>query len=317
MKHYRPFCYRYNLKEFALTEYECIQTFHGLSSGTNKFLIAGLALVLCLIAPLAAQTASAQPGLDPATFDVAGVKLGMTPDEANAGLKAFDAGFSITKRYLSGPGIPYGAEGVAIDSIGPQYKSTSYFDSLYATKGVAKQQCDKLMRCMNVFTDDEETVKIWFSRIPGQERVIAIQRAKTFHQEPKPVLATLKDGVLAKYGKEQVTYDTKVWQVNTISWLFNSRRRLISNTAAKSKGIFNGGGLPGTVNAGDGIRLNAVLTGDSGNNQIAQSLQITLADGDGLYKSVDQSKATYAALKARSDAVEVEKAAKGQSQTKF
>jgi hypothetical protein len=276
-----------------------------------------LMFVLGLSAPGGAQTM-----FEPGNFDVAGVKIGMTLDEAAAAIKAFDPGFTITKRYLSRPGIPYGADGDAIDNIPLSDRSTSYLDSLYAIKGAATQECRPMIpgatpQCFDRHPDDEEVVKVWFARIPGQERVIAVQRAKTFYKEPKPAIAALKDGVLAKYGKDQFTYDTSEGWTETISWIFDGRRRLISAESARSKRIGNIGGLPRLVNAGDGITLNVVFTGNNRNNQIAESFLVTLADGDGLFKSVDQSKAAYAALKARANALELEKASKTQSQTKF
>ena len=46
-------------------------------------------------------------------------------------------------------------------------------------------------------------------------------------------------------------------------------------------------------------------------------MAITLFNGDALYKSIGQTQATYKALKARADAKGIDKASKGQSQTKF
>ena len=280
-------------------------------------------LVLVLLPIVSAQAQSTAPGLDPATFDVAGVKLGMTLDEAMAGLKNFDPSFAVKKRYLSGPGISFGSEGRDLNEIPESDKSTSYFDDLYAIKGAAKQECEKMTdtmrppRCFDRHPDDEEIVKIWFSRIPGQERVIAVQRRKTFFKEPKPAIASLKEGVFGKYPGGQTTYDSQSGWTNTIGWVFDSKQRIISSATAKSKRIETTGGLPGFVKPGDGIGLNVVFTGNNRNNQIADNVLVTLSDSDALFKSIEQSKAAYGALKAQVDAKQVEKASKSPNQTKF
>ncbi len=81
MKHYRPFCYRRNLKDFALTDYECIQTLDGLSSGANKFMFAAtLATSLCLAQMSGFGTVEAA-GLN-AESDIVGLRTTMTRDQA-------------------------------------------------------------------------------------------------------------------------------------------------------------------------------------------------------------------------------------------
>ena len=261
--------------------------------------------------------------MDPATLDVAGVRLGMTVDEAIAGLKSFDPVLPIKKRYSTNPFSSYASDGKDMSEIYEADKSTAYFNDLYAIKGAPVQQCEKMTdtnrmpRCFDRHPDDEEVVKVWFSHVPGQERVIAVQRTKTFYKDPKPAIASLKEGVFSKYPKEQITYEIQGGWVGTIGWAFNSKRRLVSSATAKQKRIENTSGLPGTVRPGDEIVLNVVLSGNNINNQIADKVQVTLSDDDALYKSIEQAKATYAALKAQVDAKQVEKAAKSAGQTKF
>jgi hypothetical protein len=273
-----------------------------------RLIAAGLALIPFLLTSAQAQTAPS--AMDPATLDVAGVRLGMTVDEAIAGLKSFDPVLPIKKRYSTNPLSSYASDGKDMSELYDADKSTAYFNDLYAIKVAPVQQCEKMTdtnrmpRCFDRHPDDEEVVKVWFSHVPGQERVIAVQRTKTFYKDPK-------------YPKEQITYEIQGGWVGTIGWAFDSKRRLVSSAAAKQKRIENTSGLPGTVRPGDGIVLNVVLSGNNINNQIADKVQVTLSDADALYKSIDQAKATYAALKAQVDAKQVEKAAKGSSQTKF
>ena len=65
----------------------------------------GAVLALCLVVPATAQGAG---GLDPTALDVAGVRLGMTPNDAIAALKRFDPKYVITKQYLAQLLMTYG-----------------------------------------------------------------------------------------------------------------------------------------------------------------------------------------------------------------
>jgi len=283
--------------------------------------VVGLALALFAALPAAAQTAPASTEFDPATADVAGVTLGMTPDQAIASLKNFDPEFEITKKYLTGSGLSYALDGHAMQDIPEPDRSISYFDDLSAIKGTPKVACtngaDGIPQCHNSHADDQETIKVWFSRTPGQERVIGVQRDKIFNKDPKPPIASLKAGMFSKYPKEQITYERKFGSGDTIGWLFDSKRKILSSSAAKSKGSDETEGLPRTVWAGGGICLNVVFSSNNRNDEIADRFLITLYDADALYKSVAQSKTVTDALKAQSNAKEVEKSLKNPGQTKF
>jgi hypothetical protein len=271
---------------------------------------------------MGAHTAYAQAALDPAALDVAGVKLGMTPDQAIAALKGFDSGFAITKRYLSSQEGSFNEEGTTLDQIPQSDKALAYLASLYAIKGATVHECrtftpgSSAPPCVDRHPDDEEIVKVWFSHVLGQERVVMIQRAKTFYKEPKPAIPTLKQEVLAKYGN-QITYDSSYGGFESISWLYDAQGRQMSGAVAKTKGFSNVGGIPSLVRRGDGIGLNVVFKGNNHTDQIADSLSVTLSDGDALYRSVDEAKTTYDTLKARANAAAVGNATKSQSQTKF
>lgn len=283
-------------------------------------LAAGLAVTLFFNI----STASAQAP-DPATYDVAGIRLGMTVEETTAALKAFDAGFTVSKRYFYARGLPFNAEGVRMDQIPLSERAMAFFGTLYAIKGAAKEQCQpvtqadmalgNMPRCHDVHADDEEIVEVWFSHVLGQERVTMIQRTKTFYKEPKPAIPTLKQDVLAKYGRD-VTYDTHSGSLETISWLFDGKRRLMSPAAASRKYIDNMPGVPRYIRPGDGIRLNVFFKGGAITNQIADEITVTLSDGDTLYKAVGEANAAYETLKARANGAAVDRA-QGQSRTKF
>lgn len=276
---------------------------------------AGLALTLFFHAPLASAQARS-----PATFDVAGVRLGMTVDEAAAALKAFDPGFTVSKRYFTTGGLPFNAEGVPMDQIPLSDRPMAFFGSLYAIKGAPTRVCRDLPpgssapQCIENRSDNEQVVKVWFSHVLGQERVMMIQRTMTFYKDPKPAIATLKQDVFAKYGN-QFTYDSRVgWE--TISWLFDARGQLMSAATARRKNIENAPGMPRVVRPGDGISLNVAFRSSPVTDQIAEELTVTLDDGNALYKSVEEIKAAYEAMKARANAAAVGRA-RGQPQTKF
>jgi hypothetical protein len=169
---------RYLHDETALNGSEIMQAFfYPLYSPTAAALVAAA----LLFGPASAQSQE----LDPGTLDVAGIKLGMTPDQAIDALKGFDSTLAVTKKYLFGRGLSYGVDGVGLDAISEPDKRTAYLDGLAAAKGAPKTVCDKNMTwCHQEYPEDEETIKVWFSRLPGHEQVIAVQRYKVFHKKP-------------------------------------------------------------------------------------------------------------------------------------
>jgi hypothetical protein len=275
---------------------------------------AALVAATLLFGPAGAQSQE----LNPETLDVGGVKLGMTPGQASEALKGFDPALAVTEKYLTGRGLSYGLEGASMDAIPDADKRTAYLDGLVAAKGAPKTVCNETMTwCHPEFADDEETIKVWFSRVSGQEQVIAVQRYKVFHNKPQPAIPTLKAAIFDKYPESQVTFQRGDGLYYTIGWLFDSRKRMLSRVTAKSKGLQESGALPGTVHADDGIGLNVVFVSNNQNAQIAESFSQTLYDANGLFKSIEQSKSAYDALKAKADAKQLEESRKNPGQTKF
>jgi hypothetical protein len=288
---------------------------------TKLGLAAGLVFTFLSAAPVTAQTASA---VDPATLDVAGVKLGMTPDEAMAALKQFEPRFVIKKLYEQGQYNNCNIGGGDLSLISEAERAKYYFTGLSAVdEGLIKAEtkCSiptDWQTCVTIDHDDVEKITVGFSPVPGQERVIGVLREKTFNKEPKPAIATLFAGVLAKY-PYQPTYQHPVSGGSVVGWQFDARKQLMSGATAKSKRVAEvSGGLPQRVSPGDGISLSAsVVQAAIGSvPNIAGNLYLSLVDSDALYKSIDQSKGAAAAVRAKVDAAAIEKA-KGASQTKF
>ncbi len=283
----------------------------------------GVTLAVLSASPMLAQ---ASDGPDPATFDVAGVRLGMTPNDAIAALKKFDGKYVIAKQYYAQPQFTYGnTDGqdikklVGFDKSTGTYRSIAYLYNLDAEKIEVVEQC--------VYTSGErecgepqpvDTVTVWFSPVPGQERVIAVQRKATFYKEPHPAIVSLKNGVFAKYPKDQATFERQDASGYSVDWVFDAQKRIMSASAAKRKSRYSSDGrLPRNANPGDGIALSVNFGSNDQNAGLADSMSVILFDGNGLFRSIEQSQATYKALKAKADADEINKASKGQSQTKF
>jgi hypothetical protein len=263
---------------------------------------AGLAVAFLSAAPVVAQTASA---IDPATLDVAGVKLGMTPEEAMVALKQFEPRFVVKKLYTQGQYSNYNVGGGDLALFSEAERAKYYFTGLSAVdEGLIKPETKcriptDWQTCVTIVHDDVEKITVGFSPVPGQERVIGVLREKTFNKEPKPAIATLLAGVLAKY-PYQSTFQHPISGGSVVGWQFDARKQLMSGATAKIKRVAEvSGELPQRVSPGDGI-----------------DLYMSLVDSDALYKSIDQSKGAAAAVRAKVDAAAIEKA-KGASQTKF
>jgi hypothetical protein len=284
----------------------------------------GTALVALLAVHAVAQ---ATGGPDPATFDVAGVKLGMTPNDAIAALKKFDPKYAIAKQYYAQPQFTYGnTEGqdikrlVGFNKGTGKYESIAYLYNLAAEKTDLKEQCVQAYHQTVCDKDPSpvDTVTVWLSPVPGQERVIAVQRKATFDKEPHPAIVSLKNGVFAKYPKDQATFEHQDASGYTVDWVFDAQKRIMSAAVAKRKSRYSANGrLPQNANPGDGIGLSVNFESNNQNAGLADSMSVILFDGNGLFRSIEQSQATYRALKAKADADEINKASKGQSQTKF
>lgn len=274
----------------------------------------GAALVLLFVPPAAAQTAG---GLDPYRLDVAGVKLGMTPNDAIAALKKFEPKYVIAKRYVETPQPLFGTtEAKDIKAIDD--KRVAYFFNLAAEKDEQKEICS-IYPPYHCYSEPHavETVTVWFSPVPGQERVIAVQRKMPFEKKPLPAVVSLQSGIFSKYPKNQATYENQDASGYSVEWTFDSQRRIRPAAAGKKRSYApSRGGLPFQVNEGDGFGLSVMLGSTNEAVGLAGSMSISLYDGNALYKSAEQSRATYKTLKAKADAAEVEKS-KGKSQPKF
>ena len=287
---------------------------------------AGALLALFLAVPAVAQTAG---GPDPMTFDVAGVRLGMTPNDAIAALKRFDPRYVITKQYYAQPLMLYGNDqGRDIKRLADSEKRVAYLYDLAVEKDEQKQECDRdtgpgtvrggsKMSCW-MSPHAVETMTVWFSPVPGQERVIAVQRKAPFEKQPLPAIASLKQGIFAKYPRDQITFESdEGYGGYQVDWIFDFQRRIMSASSARRRNYAPArGDVPQQAHGGDGIGLSVRFGAYNQNAQLADSMSVTLYDGNALYRSIEQSQATYNALKARADAEDANRS-RGQTQTRF
>lgn len=284
------------------------------------------ALALC------SASAWAQPKVfNPAETDVAGVKLGMTPDEAQAALHDFNDGFAIEKRYIISEPYGFTEEGTTLEQISQQWngnnlpRDKAIFTSLIASQGKGEAVCSGGVSgmimgqgCSMTYSDDVESVSVWFSLVPGQQRVIAVLRTKGFHKDPHPTLAALKTGLTEKYPLGQVSAESASNYSYTADWIFDSKGQLLSKRSFASRGLTAWQGrLPSSASHGDGKGLGVRIDTNGQNNSIADSLSMALYDAGALYDSIGQGKAAYQAIKKSHDAEEVEHSESGARKTKF
>ena len=215
----------------------------------------------------------------------------------------------------------FGVQGTDMKEVSGSDRETAFFVDLWAVdvgNPKPKDDCPPSVEqamtigCTTQYFDDEETIGVWFSPVPGQERVIAVQRKKTFHKKAGTPMAALKGGVFSKYPKDQVSCEKQDAYWYTADWQFDAKNRIKRKCSSGNRGDF-----PSTVYLGDGIGLSIIFNSNNINTGLADNMAITLFNGDALYKSIGQTQATYKALKARADAKGIDKASKGQSQTKF
>lgn len=110
------------------------------------------------------------------TWDIVGLRLGMTEQEARAALKAHAADAQVTTNSLK---FSY--------SDGAKQQETSAFTSGLIARLPPKGQ-------------DTETIQVEFSAPPLEQRVISLRRTLTNYANP-PALERMIDTVTQKYGK--------------------------------------------------------------------------------------------------------------------
>jgi hypothetical protein len=233
-------------------------------------------------------------------FDLAGVKIGMTADEATAALKHFDPEFQIFRNMHVTNYYEYGSFGFqedklpsVSDGLRPEY---AYFTDMVAEHGIPN--CEENMN--NPCGDNSQPfdfVHIWFSPVIGEERVVAISRDISYFlrngmpfgdESVQPRATAVIDSIKSKYGDPSY-FELKNTQ--EFVWLFDKNGNMFpSNTNYESKRYYHGL-LPGEVGPKTYPALSVALTLAGPGN--VQRINSSLFDGAAIYKSVEQGQNTY------------------------
>jgi hypothetical protein len=252
-------------------------------------------------------------------FDIAGVKLGMTVDQAVAALQAFGPHYTIIKNYWQNDFTSFGQTGTPKDHLnqGDLKPSFAFLTDLVAEEGTYP--------CPYGATPDQpcsdkpyDTVHLWFSPVIGQERVIGIQRANSFYigngqnygdTSKEPATSAVMAALTKKYSIP--SYSQTASNFPEYDWVFDAKGRLISPARASELHLSTqfGAGFPSSVSSGDGVTLSVVLTTAAGPT-LVQQIDSSLFDGDALYNSVAQGHDTYESQEAKMNAQDAASAAK-------
>lgn len=302
-------------------------------------------VVILLATLVAAPVYAADTAVpDPSTLDIAGVKIGMTVDEAMSALKSFDDKYKITKLYSTEDFEQSGAAW-PMERLSQSNKAIAFFSKLEAKHEATSVPCNQsaggdVSRTLTAsmmgmgdtcekFKDDEETVTVLFSPVPGQERVTGVLREKTVHLEPPPTVDSVEHGLFEKYAGFTPTFsgNNKYSHQPMFVLLFDGKKRLLSLDSAKSLGAHDQYYCvdcpqvsPANVGRGEGISLRVILDprGKSGvDAKLLRQVSMGLWDGDALMKGISQSVATFKALKTAANQKELDKSAASPSKTKF
>ena len=213
--------------------------------------------------PARADDAASKPAIDVATLDVAGVRLGMTPDEAAGALKRFDPTFKIQSMY------DYGM------------LSVNDYESLRDIQKKAKFVAIGFMRAKNTSKsekDDIQIVEVGFSRVPGAERVISVHFYKEYNRDT-PSFDSLKASLSAKYPSSAAVYDS-YGAGFSLGFFFDKQGKLINNKISVGSAFANGAEIPNQVYPSGGVTFKAEIPKNHG---AATFLKKCLYDEAALY----------------------------------
>jgi hypothetical protein len=251
-------------------------------------------------------------------LDVAGVRLGMTPEQAIAALKQFDSGLFFSKRYLTDRDNLYlteqtnelpatnGKTGEPEECA----KTSSFrlFTGILAARSTAfiwgKTGGRGYVGCWLDATsqpvDEPMVVYLCLSPEAGNHRVIGVALRTKFGA---PVtVESLLASTLKKYPSDLTArYAHNAENSNSISyqcrfWRFDGSGKALSETDARQNGLLgperNYGELPSHVVEGAGVGIDLQVLAGADRN-FAREFGLALYDENALYKFNGQAKAAY------------------------
>lgn len=272
-----------------------------------------------------------------AALDVAGVRLGMTPEQVILELKGFDPGLVQSKRYATATNssqLSYGSPtGLDECTVKDPFRLFVGISAAKGTTFLGGRMQERIMAAGTELAgcgddsriqpgDEAETVTAYLGPEPGNHRVIAVSLWKSF-KTPSTVDAVM-DGALKKYPAD-LTAQQEESTVKYGFWRFDSRGRVMSADTAKRQNLLNtrisafgpARALPAAVYEGLGVGIDLVINTDFKNQQIAKEFRISLYDEDALYKFTRQARAMYDAFHEKELKEETDKAKKSASPVKM
>jgi hypothetical protein len=245
------------VKNSAVSFYRCADAEQQGMLVTDGYVLNGLAAAKTVPAPQAQATPEAPPpapsrltsvNVSADQIDIAGVKLGMSPDEVRAILKS--------KKLLD---------------YNESAETLSYVDS---SKGIVKQVPNG--RFVNViaawtappsstgdnFEVDGESYEVMFTPVPGRERVMGIVHSVGYSLADAVHESTLENGLIKKYGGYAGSGDLP----ESPTWRFQSGGNVQVGDSCARRGTF--GGLRGLDVAKSRENLALKRTADDFRSQV-------------------------------------------------
>jgi hypothetical protein len=254
-------------------------------------------------------------GTPAADLEVANIKLGMTPEQVFAALKAYDGGFFFSKRYYTSAGswsdtqsqeCATNAE-IQVFGVLTAAKASTFLagarkrkvdTTTFLVTGKEESNFDSadLAGCgadaKLLPGDQPEVVNVYFSPDPGSHKVVAVTLWK--YLKPQLLVDAVVNQVLKKYPSETTdkrTFEGPSPRMRWV-WLFDGRGRLRSLEAAGRLSLHS---LENPSNCcvtetrfapwfgqpimpSGGVDLEVSVLPDRGNAQVARAYQISLYD---------------------------------------
>jgi hypothetical protein len=186
--------------------------------------------------PTQAPTGTASPS--PSGIDVAGVRLGMTPDQVRTLLKSKNLlDYHESAQALSASGSPGGAARSTGDS--------RFVNVIAAWTAPSTASAED--------GQGGESYEVMFTPVPGRERVMAIVHSATYAAAHDVRESVVEHALVTKYGGYSQTEELP----SSPTWRFQSSGNVLSGDACSRRGIL--GGLS-ELNVGAPARQNIALT---------------------------------------------------------
>jgi hypothetical protein len=203
-------------------------------------LIPGADAVIPSAVPAPAQHTQAPTGTaspSPSRIDVAGLRLGMTPDQVRALLKSKNLlDYHESAQALSVSGSP----GAALST-----GDSRFVNVIAAWTAPSPASAED--------GQGGESYEVMFTPVPGRERVMAIVHSVTYAAAHDVRESVVEHALVTKYGGYSQTEELP----SSPTWRFQSSGNVLSGDACNRRGIF--GGLS-ELNLGASARQNIALT---------------------------------------------------------